>query len=215
MKKLLSLGLVLLTAVAAHGSLHLTNTWSAGWANGNVIPDNNASGWTDTRTFGLTPGYEMVNNTLTVALNLSGGWNGDLYAYLVNSDGGFAVLLDRVGPGNYGYGTSGMNVWLTDVTLGVLGNIDSTATPSAGGLYSRDGHAGSLASFNGYNNPSSTWTLFVADRSGGGVTTVENWGLQMEIVAVPEVETWIAAALAGTFGAFWLNRQMWGTKERD
>jgi hypothetical protein len=32
--------------------------------------------------------------------------------------------------------------------------------------------------------------------------------LQMDIVAVPEVETWIAAALAGMFGAFWLNRQI-------
>ena len=28
--------------------------------------------------------------------------------------------------------------------------------------------------------------------------------------AVPEVETWVAAALAGAFGAFWLNRQIWG-----
>jgi hypothetical protein len=32
----------------------------------------------------------------------------------------------------------------------------------------------------------------------------------MDIVAVPEVETWAAAALAGMFGAFWLNRQIWG-----
>jgi hypothetical protein len=35
----------------------------------------------------------------------------------------------------------------------------------------------------------------------------------MDIVAVPEVETWVAAALAGMFGAFWLNRQMFGTKK--
>ena len=46
--------------------------------------------------------------------------------------------------------------------------------------------------------------------SAGGVTTVQNWGLQMDIVAVPEVESWVAAALAGMFGAFWLNRAMWG-----
>jgi len=31
-------------------------------------------------------------------------------------------------------------------------------------------------------------------------------------VAVPEAETWVAAALAGMFGAFWLNRQVLGTK---
>ena len=50
--------------------------------------------------------------------------------------------------------------------------------------------------------------LFVADLNGGGVSTVQSWGLQMDIVAVPEVETWVAAALAGLFGAFWLNRQL-------
>jgi hypothetical protein len=69
-------------------------------------------------------------------------------------------------------------------------------------------NSGSLPSFDGLN-PNSTWTLFIADLSGGGVSTVQNWGLQMDIVAVPEVETWVAAALAGAFGAFWLHRQVW------
>jgi subtilisin-like proprotein convertase family protein len=58
-------------------------------------------------------------------------------------------------------------------------------------------------------SPNGTWSLFIADLSGGGVSTVQSWGLQMDIVAVPEVETWVAAALAGAFGAFWLNRQIW------
>jgi hypothetical protein len=31
-------------------------------------------------------------------------------------------------------------------------------------------------------------------------------------VAVPEVETWVAAALAGLFGAYWVNRQVLGRK---
>jgi len=44
------------------------------------------------------------------------------------------------------------------------------------------------------------------------VMTVQDWGLQMDIVAVPEVETWIAAALAAAFGTFWLNRQIWCIK---
>jgi hypothetical protein len=42
------------------------------------------------------------------------------------------------------------------------------------------------------------------------VSTVQSWGLQMDIVAVPEVETWVAAALAGAFGAFWLSRHLHG-----
>jgi hypothetical protein len=36
--------------------------------------------------------------------------------------------------------------------------------------------------------------------------------VKMDIVAVPEVEAWIAAALAGAFGAFWVNRQVFGRK---
>jgi subtilisin-like proprotein convertase family protein len=69
-----------------------------------------------------------------------------------------------------------------------------------------------LASFLS-TNPNGTWSLFIADLSGGGVSTVQSWGLQMDIVAVPEVETWVAAALAGAFGAFWLNRQVFATKK--
>jgi len=38
--------------------------------------------------------------------------------------------------------------------------------------------------------------------NGGVVSTVQRWGLQADIVAGPEVETWLAAALAGIFGAF-------------
>ena len=45
------------------------------------------------------------------------------------------------------------------------------------------------------------------NTSGSSVTPVQSWG-QMDIVAVPEVETWVTTALAGPFGAFWLNRQV-------
>lgn len=205
MKKtiLLAVALVALNASA-------TFTWNSGTLN-SVVPDNNTNGWANSTVISgqsgtITPGSLQVN------LNLTGGWNGDLYAYLVNSSGGFAVLLDRVGQGTgsgatftYGFGTEGMNVWLTDSTS--FPNIDTTDSPTSSGTYSRDGYAGSLSSF---ANPNGTWSLFIADLSSGGVTTVQSWGLQMDIVAVPEAETWVAAALAGAFGAFWLNRQMFG-----
>ena len=60
-----------------------------------------------------------------------------------------------------------------------------------------------------------TWSLFIADTSGGGISTVQSWGLQLDVVAVPEVETWIAAALAGMFGAFWVNRQITNGTKKD
>jgi subtilisin-like proprotein convertase family protein len=181
-----------------------------------IVPDGDTNGWANSinvtgQTGTITPG------SLQVKLDLAGGWNGDLYAYLVHGTG-FAVLLDRVGQGTpgeptftYGFGTAGMNVWLSDATGD---SIDTTAIPGfLGTTYSRNGYAGNLASFDNLN-PNGTWTLFVADLSASGVTTVQSWGLQMDIVAVPEVETWIAAALAGAFGAFWVNRQIWkGVKQ--
>jgi len=199
--------LFLLAALAAWNTQAMLYTTN--WTVNASVPDNNLSGWADSRTVGVS-GMLITPGSLLVSLNLSGGWNGDLYAYLVH-DTGFAVLLDRVGytGSGYGYGTAGMNVWLTD-EAGV-GNIETVPAPySANALspYSRSGYAGSLASFDNLD-PSGTWTLFIADLSGGGVTTVVDWGLQMDIVAVPEVESWIAAALAGAFGAFWLNRAIW------
>jgi len=213
MKKILLLsGLTAAIGFTAQGALYVTN-WSNGFAHGTTIPDNNYSGWTDTRTVSATAG---TINSISVTLNLAGGWNGDLYAYLLH-DAGFSVLLDRVGysGSGYGYGDSGF-----DVTLSATGNpIESYQSHSptfneAGQLQGTwQAHSG-LGSFIGLD-PSGTWTLFVADLSGGGVTTVQSWGLQMDIVAVPEVEAWIAAALAGAFGAFWLNRQIWkGIKPR-
>jgi subtilisin-like proprotein convertase family protein len=204
MKRILALAFIVCSGLSAHAVLYSTN-----WTVGAAVPDNNLSGLANSQTVAasgtLNPG------SLLVSVALTGGWNGDLYAYLVHGSG-FAVLLDRVGPGTYGYSTAGMDVWLTD-GAGV-GNIDSTPAPfsaSSAAPYSRTGYAGSLASFDGLN-VNGTWTLFVADLSGGSVSTLQSWGLEMDIVAVPEVETWVAAVLAGLFGAYWLNRQVFGAK---
>ena len=214
MKKLILLGTVLASVFAAHATIYTTN-WNSGFANAGVVPDNNFSGWSDTRSVSTMPAGTFVG--LSVDLQLTGGWNGDLYAYLVHSTG-FSVLLDRVGVGvsgvsAFGYGDAGMNVNLAASGTSIHqygGNSTFSATPT--GSWLTDNTSGSLASFLS-TSPNGTWSLFIADLSGGGVTTVQSWGLQMDIVAVPEVETWVAAALAGAFGAFWLNRQMFGRKQ--
>jgi subtilisin-like proprotein convertase family protein len=212
MKTTLALAVVIVAATA-HATLYTTN-WNSGIANGGVVPDNNLSGWSDTRTVSTMPAGTLQG--VAVDLTLSSGWAGDLYAYLVHSSG-FAVLLNEVGtPGQpFGYGAGTMNVTLADGGSwngnSISGNIHSFGGGNASGYWNPDG--GSMTSFLS-TTPNGTWSLFVADLSGGGVTTVQSWGLQMDIVAVPEVETWVAAALAGAFGAFWLNRQIWGTKGR-
>ena len=201
------------TSLPSFATVYTTN-WNSGFANSGVVPDNNFSGWSDTRTVGGSPAGSFTS--LSVDLQLSGGWNGDLYAYLVHSSG-FSVLLDRVGQGvsgvsAFGYGDAGMNVNLaaTGTSIHQYGG-GSTFSSTPTGSWQTDNTSGSLASFLS-TNPNGSWSLFIADLSGGGVSTVSSWGLQMDIVAVPEVETWVAAALAGAFGAFWLNRQIWSGK---
>ena len=207
MKKLLLLATMLISVVAAHAIIYSTN-WSSGFANSGVVPDNNFSGWSDTRSVSTMPVGTL--QSVAVNLTLTGGWNGDLYAYLVHSSG-FTVLLDRIGAGPFGDSHAGMNVTFVDngtafgTTQGDLNLYAGVPNPS--GLWNPDATAGGLASFLS-TSQNGTWSLFIADLSGGGVSTVQNWGLQMDIVAVPEVETWVAAAMAGAFGAFWLNRQI-------
>jgi subtilisin-like proprotein convertase family protein len=216
MKQILLLGTMMVAALSASAVIYSTN-----WTVNASIPDNNPSGWVSSQNVNTMPAGTLTG--LAVNLELSSGWSGDLYAYMVHQSG-FAVLLDRVGtPGmTYGYGAANLNITLADDgfnggsyngihgygggnSTGTIWNPDNSATTSL---------PGSLSSFLG-TTPNGTWTLFVADLSGGGVTTVQSWGLQMDIVAVPETETWVAAALAGAFGAFWLNRQIWRGVKRS
>ena len=147
MKKLILLGTVLASVIAAQATVYTTN-WNSGFANSGVVPDNNFSGWSDTRTVGAIPAGTFTS--LTVDLQLSGGWNGDLYAYLVHSSG-FSVLLDRVGQGvsgvsAFGYGDAGMNVNLaaSGTTIHQYGG-GSTISSAPSGSWQTDNTSGSLA----------------------------------------------------------------------
>lgn len=214
MKTLLAFVITIVT-LSAHATLFSTN-WSSGFVNGVSIPDAGVSPWVDARTI---DGIEGTIQDIQVTLDLSGGYNGDLYAYLTfvgDFGGGHTVLLNRVGKGagsepqfTFGYSGAGMSVTFADG--GVDGNIHDYGGGYATGTYSPDGVGFAAGDFLG-QNPNGTWYLYIQDMSSGGTSTINSWGLDLNIVAVPEVETWVAAALAGLFGAFWLNRQIWGTK---
>lgn len=214
MKKHLITSFVAL-AIAASPAAAALHTFNSGFANSGVIPDANPSGWSDTRTLsGIT---ETSITDLNVVLNLSGGYNGDLYGYLLYqaapgaSTGTMAVLLNRVGqntgaPGSqtyvFGFDTAGFaNVTLDD--QGDDGNIHNVANPTSGSGVSYTPDGGSLASFNGLN-PNGTWTLFFADLSGGDASTLVSWGL--DITAVPEPTTWALLIFAGVAGSVGVGR---------
>lgn len=185
MNKHLLIGILALATLPAMGGL----IYSSGDVNGSgtslntAIPDANATGV----AFNLNvSGAGSSLSGLTVTLNVSGGYNGDLYAYL-SCNGTLVTLLNRVGTGSgdaiqntFGYATAGFNnVTLSDAGTG--GNIHNVSNPGSLVAYTADG--GSLASLYG-GNPNGTWTLFFADLSGGNVSTLNGWSL--DITAVPE-----------------------------
>ena len=179
--------------------------FNSGFANGGAVPDANVNGWSDTRTLSgiADPFIADVN----VTLNISGGYNGDLYVYLTHA-GGFSVLLNRVGrtSGNsFGYGDSGFNVTLDDQATTTT-DIHSYQTVSyslnGGGqligdwrpdgrnvnpatALDTDTRTSLLTEFNGLD-ANGNWTLFVADLSSGASSTVVDWGLYIQAVPEPE-----------------------------
>jgi subtilisin-like proprotein convertase family protein len=225
MKKAIFLSAVALLALAQTAQA----SFSYNFIENAVIPDGDLNGAAFTHQLtdvgGALPG---AITDLNVTLNLSGGYNGDLYAYLVHSTG-FTVLLNRIGrSGTSGPGYSGSSLYVSLDDAGALGDIHTygggALTPPDGppatsaASYQPDGRTAdpltgnmtplgstTLSSFNGLLG-TGAWTLYLADVSGGDVSTLNSWTL--EIAAVPEPASWLEASVAVLFlgGALGLYR---------
>jgi subtilisin-like proprotein convertase family protein len=202
---------VIFAACLAQGQVFSTNVSTTV---NTAIPDGNPVGLTSTANISTLPG---TITSVTVTLDITGGFNGDLYAYLAGPVGGFSVLLNRTGisatTGNsLGYSNPGFNVTFStgspnihlyqlntpsfDPVTGQLTgtwapdgrNIDPQSSPSA---FDSASTSADLSTFVG-NSANGNWTLFVADMSSGGQSTLVNWG--MTVVTTPEPQTWVLVA---------------------
>lgn len=217
-------------AASAQGSYSVTNTVNQ------IIPDADPSGLT------LASSVSGVSGTIsdiTLSLNItsapgSTAYNGDLYAYLAGPNGGFSVLLNRVGVGTgnaFGYSDPGMNV--TFALMGSPANIHfyqnegsviSDGSSISGGpltgTWAPDGRTvdpqsapsafdapgtASLASFVG-TDPNGTWYLFIADMAGGNTSEVQSWTLNLNTSVVPEPSAW-ALMILGAIGLVGFRRR--------
>ena len=176
---------------------------------GQIIPDNDATGVGYALSFGI--GGLHISD-IKVSLNISGGWNGDLYAYLSHGSD-YVVLLNRVGAvtsGADGYGTSVLNILLEPVTthagiadIHTVQNPASSPTPYAADgrtlYYDDTSRSQTLDVFlsGGGVDPNGDWTLFFADRAAVGTATLAGWSL--EITAVPEPVNIALGCFAGLF----------------
>src|ERR1043165_2868502 len=118
-KKGILMGLMAMAHAGAARATLYTFDWNSGFNTGGAVPDGNAAGWSDTRSLAPTlpspaDGTTTEITDVNVRLNISGGYNGDLYGYLVHSSG-FAVLLNRSGKAStdaFGYSTAGFDITL-------------------------------------------------------------------------------------------------------
>jgi MYXO-CTERM domain-containing protein len=211
-------GVALWSGVAAAQVLN-TFTFNVGQG----LPDGDASGMA--LSANLT-GMIGVLTDVSVTLDIAGGFNGDLYGYLVH-DSGFAVLLNRVGVSASdasGYGDPGFSSVhlsgsaLTDVHLygGNAGvaltgtfqpdarNVDPITTAGTG--FDAAARDATLSSFDNLS-PNGDWVFFLADVSaGGGQATLNSWGLELTTVPEP-ASSCVLLGLVGLGFAGWARRR--------
>lgn len=193
-----------------------------------AVPDGDPVGiWQSTVVSGIPDGG--INNStignVEISFQISGGYNGDLYGYLVlqSADGSTttSILLNRVGTtasNPFGSAGSGLyNVVLTGYAGGGATDIH-TAIATEGqpltGTYLADGRivdpamvtdqsarTAGLDVLNGHS-ANGTWTLFLADMTAGDQSTLVSWSLN--ITVIPEPVTWalIIYGGAGVFARF-------------
>ena len=180
---------------------------------GATIPDGNLNGLQNSQSIS---GLSSPIADLNVTLEISGGFNGDFYAFLTH-DNTTAILLNRVGRNSthtVGYPDAGVG---PDAFANTFTFDDQAATDVhsyRNGAYSLNGHgqltgvwqpdgrtldplspasafdsaarSALLSVFNGLD-PNGPWTLYVADVSGGAEGSLVGWGLQMTTVPEPAI----------------------------
>ncbi len=187
------LGVAIAVSLVTSG-LAETAIYTSSWSGTQLIPDNNPSGVAYTFSFHPT----TKNTILGISLNLqtTGGWDGDLYAYLSHGSG-FSVLLNRIGKTSanaFGSGASGFNVQFSDIATA---DIHAATGGTVSGIFAADGRSVNplsvvdtdartalLDSFDGLN-AAGDWTLFLADLSPAGNSTLKAWSVSLN-VDVPE-----------------------------
>jgi subtilisin-like proprotein convertase family protein len=221
MKTIKILGVVTAMAWGCVTGMAQTSETNFTFSVNQAVPQNSVFGLTLATNLTVLGGSI---SSVTVGLDISGGFNGDLYAYLAGPTGGFAVLLNRVGVGGgnlFGYSDSGLNVTFSDSATSSIHyyqNVSGYDISSGTALWQPDGEnidpnspaanftgvqTAMLSSFVGID-PNGTWTLFLANLSSGGESAVVNWSLN--IVTVPEPGT-LALMAAGAASLLLFKRR--------
>src|SRR5262245_1732778 len=115
MKRILTLAIAVLSTCSPAVATLYTYNFGVGVTISDALDDTHPGEFSDTRTIsGISVNSETgigFINDVNVTVNISGGFNGDLYGYLIH-DSGFAILLNRVGrtgSDSFGYSDPGFS----------------------------------------------------------------------------------------------------------
>lgn len=221
MKTILTLTLLLAALLAEAQTTTNSYTLSYTLTPNTAITDGSPVGVTEQFT---VSGLGGAIADIQIQLDLTGGFNGDLYAYLVGPQGQMAVLLNRLGvtgSNPFGYGNAGLNITLDSSSANIHGYGSGYSTNGLGqvtGTWGADGRniepqslgtvfdsAATTSNLNLFQdgNGNGVWTFFIADLSGGGGTANLN-SVILNIMTVPEPQTWVM--LGGGVALFCLCR---------
>ena len=224
--KLLILCIFLAVGLCAKASVVI-----GGWSGSQTISDGNPV--PTSYNFNAQGLYSSITE-LTISLNISGGYNGDLYAAV--SHGGVLVpLMNRVGvssASSFGYGDAGFSVVLSSASTrdlhfymndvgrtfsegqltGTWGADGRDVIPGASTPPSAYDNATRLT-FDSYisniekpaaANPNGQWTLLFADLSSGSASTLTSW--QLSVTEAPEPVNVALMVFGGAMGLVGLAR---------
>lgn len=205
MKPLAFLSAAALLTSAAHGATTITENFIN--TTGSAIPDGDPNGLVQS----ITPGTSIITlDSITVTVNLTGGWNGDLYAYLWHG-GEISVLMNRIGRtalSPAGSATGGMSVTF-DLTAGTDihsapggfgSSINGTFQPDGRNIHPNDAldttpRTAGLGVFTG-DTAAGEYRLYIADVASGEAASLVNWSITLTGEAIPEPSTAVLGALA-------------------
>jgi hypothetical protein len=175
------------TPVYAGGLWTMSETGSYGSGSGGLlIPDGSPVGVASVMDFTAnTTGNQMIG--VTVGLNVSGGYNGNLYAYLISPNGTLVVLMDRPGSAPFYAPGSGMTVTLADSGGTSIQGATESYGQTLSGTFSAAGSLSAIAAPGGNDGTGDgNWTLFFADLTrGGGQAYLDSWTLNLTVVPEP------------------------------
>jgi subtilisin-like proprotein convertase family protein len=137
------------------------------------IPDNNSTGVVSPiAVTGINPATLNANSVVSVKLNLTHTYDGDLLVSLVSPSGNTVILSNR-------RGGSGNNFTNTIFSMSANTLIANGAAPFTG-TYKPDGNFSALT-----GNVNGTWLMKVQDLAGVDTGRIQNWSIILNN-AIPE-----------------------------